>query len=113
MLPLAGLLVGVGPRQPEDVGEEALGEAVAAHDPLGQARGPASAEPDRAVDVDQAFALEALDHLRHRRAGDAEALGDAGLDDVDVVLVRARRCLAVLLERRVPLGHGRSLEPVW
>ena len=30
VLPLAGLLVGVGPRQPEDVGEEALGQAVAA-----------------------------------------------------------------------------------
>ena len=37
VLPLAGLLVGVGPGQPEDVGEEALGEAVAAHDPLGEA----------------------------------------------------------------------------
>ena len=37
VLPLAGLLVGVGPGQPEDVGEEALGQAVAAHDPLGEA----------------------------------------------------------------------------
>src|SRR5690606_41856206 len=32
VLPLAGLGVGVGPRQVEDVGEEALGEAVPAQD---------------------------------------------------------------------------------
>ena len=36
VLPLAGLLVGLGPREPEDVGEEPLGQAVAAHDLLGQ-----------------------------------------------------------------------------
>ena len=36
VLPLAGLVMGLGPRQAEDVGEEALGETVAAHDPLGQ-----------------------------------------------------------------------------
>ena len=40
VLPLPGLGVGVGPRQPEDVGEEALGQAVAAHDLLGQLRPP-------------------------------------------------------------------------
>ena len=39
VLPPTGLVVGVGPRQAEDVGEEALGQAVAAHDALGQARG--------------------------------------------------------------------------
>ena len=36
VLPLARLLVGIGPREAEDVGEEALGEAVPAHDPLGE-----------------------------------------------------------------------------
>ena len=38
VLPLAGFLVRLRPRQPEDVGEEALGQPVAAHDPLGEAR---------------------------------------------------------------------------
>ena len=37
VLPLAGFLVGVGPGEPEDVGEEPLGEAVTAHDPLSEA----------------------------------------------------------------------------
>ena len=36
VLPLAGFLVGHGPRQPEHVGEEALGQPVLAHDSLGQ-----------------------------------------------------------------------------
>ena len=36
VLPLAGLVVGLGPRQLEDVGEEALGEAVPAHHALGE-----------------------------------------------------------------------------
>ena len=111
VLPLAGLLVGVRPRQVEDVGEEPLGEAVAAHHPLGEAE-PVGAERDGVVvDGDQALVREALDHLRHRRARHHEAVGDAGLDDLDVVLVELVDGLAVLLERGVELrglvvGHG-------
>jgi hypothetical protein len=36
VLPLAGLVVRIGPRQAEHVGEEPLGQAVAAHDALRQ-----------------------------------------------------------------------------
>ena len=36
VLPLAGLVMRFGPREPEDVGEEALGEAMPPHDLLGE-----------------------------------------------------------------------------
>ena len=112
VLPLAGLLVGVGPRQLEDVGEEALGEAVAAHHPLGEPLAVLGEADGVVVDGDEALALEPLDHLGHRRARHHEAVGDAGLDDVDVVLVELEDRLAVLLEggvelRGLVLGHGR------
>ena len=54
--------------------------------------------------------LEAAHHLTHRRPADLEAVGDARLDDVDVVLLQLEDALAVLLERRMVLsryGHGR------
>ena len=104
MLPLAGLGVGVGPRETEDVGQEALGQAVAAHHALGQAEAVVG-EADGAVDGDQALLLHAVDHLGHRRPGHVEPLGDAGLDDVDVVLAQLEDRLAVLLEGRVVLGR--------
>ena len=52
VLPLARLVVGLGPRQPEDVGEEPLGQAVAAHDALGEPAavgGEADASPSMAT----------------------------------------------------------------
>ncbi len=113
MLPLAGLLVGLGPRQPEDVGEEALGQAVAAHDPLGQPHARRGEPDGRAGELDQLGRLHPLDHLGHGRARHIEPLGDAGLDDVDVVLPQLEDRLAVLLEGGMPLGglvlgHGRE-----
>ena len=71
-------------------------------------------EPDRAARCRPALALDAADHLRHGRAGDLQPLGDAGLDDLDVVLVQLVDGLAVLLERGVELrglvlGHGPSV----
>jgi hypothetical protein len=106
VLPLAGLVVGLGPRQPEDVGEEALGEAVTAHDLLGQLLAPVGEADGALGGAHQALAGHAPDHLRDRRPGDAEPLGDAGLDDVEVVLAQLEDGLAVLLERGVQqLGH--------
>ena len=64
-----------------------------------------------AVDRDQPLGLEPADHLADGRAADLQALGDAGLDDVDVVLVELEDALAVLLERWVVLSggwHGRQ-----
>ena len=91
------------------VGEEALGEAVAAHDTLGQGAAGVG-EADAAGRGDQTLVLEAAHHLTHRRPADLEAVGDARLDDVDVVLLQLEDALAVLLERRMVLsryGHGR------
>ena len=100
---LAGLEVGVGPGQAQDVGQEPLGQAVAAHDTLGQRRARSAVRRIVRAERDQAFGLHAADHLRHRGPGDAEPLGDPRLDDVDVVLVQLEDGLAVLLERRVVL----------
>ncbi len=66
VLPLARLLVGVGPREAEHVGEEALGEAVAAHDGGGELEAVLG-EADGLVDLDETFVLHPSDHLGHRR----------------------------------------------
>ena len=63
VLPLPGLVVGLGPRQLQDVGEEALGEAVAAHDPLGERRpGVGEADAGRRC-VTRPSASSRRDHL--------------------------------------------------
>jgi hypothetical protein len=64
-------------------------------------------EADGAVGGDQAFGLEPTDHLADGRPADLQAVGDAGLDDLDVVLLQLEDALAVLLEGRVMLSGGR------
>ena len=111
VLPAARLVVGLGPRQLQDVGEETLGETVAAHDPFAELltrRG----QRDAVGGGDQPLRLEALHHLAHRRAADLQPLGDAGLDDLDVVFAEFVDALAVFLEGRMVLSlgwHGRSV----
>ena len=97
MFPLAGLVVRLGPGQLEHVGEEQLGEAVASHDALTQPS-PGVGEANPVVGGDQALGFETLHHLADGRPGHLEPFGDAGLDDVDVVLVQLEDALAVLLE---------------
>ena len=105
MLPPAGLVVRLGPRQVEHVGEESLGETVAPDDALGE--GPAAfGEPNAAVGRDQSFVLEPAHHLAHRRAADLQTIGDARLDDVDIVLGQLEDRLAVLLEGGMVLSGG-------
>ena len=76
---------------------------------------PRLGEADGAgVDGDEVGLLHAADHLGHGRARDLEPLGDAGLDDLDVVLAQLEDGLAVLLEGRVPFPrlmrcHGRGV----
>jgi hypothetical protein len=67
VLPLAGLRMGLGPAQAEDVGEEALGEPVTAHDPLGQ-REAGLGQRDAVGDGDEALGRHPPDHLGHGRA---------------------------------------------
>ena len=104
VLPLAGLVVGLRPRQVQDVGEEALGEAVAAHDLGGQQLAVAVSRMPVPV-VDEALGLEAAHHLADGRPADVEPFGDARLDDVDVILGELEDALAVLLERRMVLSY--------
>ena len=108
MLPPAGLVVRLGPRQVEHVGEEPLGQPVAPDDALGQGP-PALGEADAAVGRDQPFVLEPAHHLAHRRAADLQPVGDARLDDVDIVLGQLEDRLAVLLEGGMVLSGGRHV----
>jgi hypothetical protein len=81
---------------------------VAAHDALGQGLTPHRQRDEALVDADEALRLHAADHLRDGRAGDADPLGDAGLDDAHVVFAELEDRFAVLLEGRVELTglHG-------
>ena len=111
VLPLAGLVVRFGPRQLQDVGQETLGEPVATYHTLGELD-PGRREHDGSVVREQSLGFEALDHLAHGRSAHQEPVGDAGLDDVDVVLGEFEDALAVLLECGVVLsgcGHVVSL----
>ncbi len=109
VLPLARLGVGDRPRQPEDVGQEALGQAMSPDHLLGEHL-PLRRELDHVlVEVDEALALHASDHLRDRRPRHAHPLGDTSLHHADVVLVELVDRLAVLLERGMPFGHRLSL----
>ena len=102
MLPLAGLVVGVGPGQTEHVGQEPLGQPVATHDGLGE-RHAGGGECDGVADHDEPLGLHATDHLRHSGPADAEPFRDPDADHVDVVLVELPDRLAVLLEGGVVL----------
>ena len=97
VLPLSGFLMGISPGEPENVGEEALGEAVATHDRFGEVHA-FGGERDLPSSFDQAFALESLDHLADGGAADVHAFSDAGLDDIDAVLFEFVDRLAVLLD---------------
>ena len=106
MLPLARFLVGVGPREPEHVGEKPLGKAMAAHNLFGEG-GASHGELDGpARQVDEAIDFKAPDHFRHRRPGQLEPFGDAGLNDFQVVFGEFKDALAILFSCRVPFSHA-------
>ena len=106
-------MVGVRPGQAQHVGEEALGQTVPPHDRSGQLLTFAAQPDTAAVDGDQTFSLQALDHLGHCRTTDLESFSDPSLDDVQVVFNQLENGFAVLLERRVVLrsfvDHAQSL----
>ena len=79
VLQALGLLVHLVPRDPEDVGEEALDQPVAAHDALGVLAARVG-EVDRLVGGagDVAVALEPADHLVHGRRGELHGARDVG-----------------------------------
>ena len=114
VFPLAGLVVGLGPRQFEHVGEEPFGDAVPAYDTFGELVTLVGKGDPLAADVHETLGLHALDHLGDRRSGDPEALDQAGLDDLNVVLAQLEDALAIFLERRVMFaGRGHALKDTY
>ena len=89
MLPAAGLGVHELPRQPDDVGEQPLGEPVLAHHAHGE---PVAlvGELEVAVTLDreQPVALHPRDRLADRRAALVQPLGDPGPQRHDALLLQ-------------------------
>ena len=77
VLPAAGLVVDLLPLEADDLGQEALGEAVRAHDLTGQLRAdPGQFDGAVLVDEEEFVAFHARDGLGDGRAGLVEPLGD-------------------------------------
>ena len=88
VLPPAGLVVHVLPLEADDVAQQALGDAVLAHDPGGeQPAVVAQLEVAVSGDVQQPVALHPRDRLRDGGPGVAEALGDPGAQRSDALLL--------------------------
>ena len=83
VLEVMGLLVGIGPSEPDHLGEQPLGQGVAPERALGGgATGVAQVELARlGVDLQQPFADEPRDHLADRRRAHAHALREPRRDD--------------------------------
>ena len=102
VLQALGLLVDLVPGDAEHVGEEALDQPVAAHDALG-VLGAGVGEGDRLVARarDVAVALQAADHLVHRRRRELHRPRDVGPRHRQTGLLQPEESLEVLL-----LGDG-------
>src|SRR5215211_1241764 len=113
MLEPFGLLVDLVPRDAEDVGEEPLDQAVAAHD-LPGLLASALRELERLVvaAAHVAVALEAADHLVNGRRGELHRPRDVRAGDREPRLLQPEHRLEVLLlgDRGVIRGHATSLE---
>ena len=103
MLPATGLFVDEVPRQPDDVGEESLGESVLADDAARDVVSVRGQLELATVTSDVALIDQSLDHLRDRRRGLVESFGDASLDDRHTLVRELLDDLEVLLERRMEL----------
>jgi hypothetical protein len=105
-------VVGISPRQAEDVGEESLCEAVPTDHLFREADSiGGQADSTRGL-LYQSFRVEASDHFRDGGAGDLKALSNPGLNHIQGVLLQFKDALAVLFEGGVVLagtGHGSSL----
>ncbi len=112
MLQALGLLVDLVPRDPEDVGEEALDQAMAADDRL-RVVATVVGEAKRLVvgAADVAVALEPADHLVDGRRRELHRPGDVGPGDRQPGLLEPEHDLEVLLlsDCRVVLSHRESM----
>ena len=97
----------VFPRDPDDLDEQALGEAVLAHDAGGhQATRFRQLEVAVALDGHQAVTLHAGHRLRHSGAGLAQPLGDARAQRDDVLLFELEDRPEVHLRGVDEVAHG-------
>src|SRR5205085_5519219 len=104
------------PRDAEDVGEEALDQPVAADDALG-VRDALVGEADRLVARarDVAVALEAADHLVHRRRRELHGARYVGAGHREARLLQPEERLEILLLGDGHIRHvrGPAYSPVW
>ena len=98
MLEPLGLLVDLVPGNPQHVGQEALDQPVAPDDRL-RVLATVGRERERLVGaaLHVAVALQAADHLVHRRGGELHGAGDVGAGDRQARLLEPEHDLEVLL----------------
>jgi hypothetical protein len=93
------LFVGLPPRKSEDLDEEPFGETVAADD---RVRVVLSALGQMhfftAVEGDEALPFESMDHLGHRRRGEAEELRESSRNHVPAFIGERVDGLEILLD---------------
>jgi len=109
VLELFGLLVNVVPRDADDIGEEALDHPVSRDDVLGVAP-PFQREVNRTAGIalDVAVALEAPQHLVHRRRRELHRARQVRTRHRQACLKEPKKAFEVLLLgcRRMLSGHA-------
>ena len=100
MLEALGLLVGLPPRESEDLDEEPLRQAVSPDDRVGLGlAGLGQMHFLMAAQRDEAVALEAVHHLGYGRSREAEEIGQAGGHDGPALVGQRVDRLQVFLDR--------------
>src|SRR5207247_3673432 len=98
VLEALGLFVGLPPLEAEHFDEEPLGEAMSPNDRVRVTLpGRGQMHFFTVVQRDEALPLQAMDHLRNRRRGEAQELGEASRTDVAALLAERVERLAVRL----------------
>ena len=108
-------MVGSGPRKPKDVGKETLGNAVAPYNFRCKNVALIGQHDLCATQTNQTFGFHPLDHFRHRRARDAQPIGNACLNDIKIVFVQFENAFAIFLERWMVFAgvcHTRKATPL-
>ena len=93
----------LGPRQPQHIGEEPLGQSMTAHDLLGEGTA-LRGQRDAVVQRHQTARRHLVNHLGHGRARHLEPFGNAGLDHLEIILTQFEDRFAVFLECGMPLA---------
>ena len=101
------------PLEPDDVDEQALGEAVPPHDRGREATAlVGQVEAAVAVQLDVAVVAQPADRLGHGRGRQPQPLDQAGTHRHDTFLLDGEDRLEVLLGRVVHLSHRLRLEKI-